>query len=95
MFWSNTFLVAIAFFGFALPPLMPLEHEARRLTMALGAVSLVAWAAFVRRFPCPRCGRDIGGAFGNRASGFAPSSRNDTPADRCPHCSVALDERCR
>ena len=91
MLWSNTTLVAIAFFGFALPPLLPLEPDTRRLTIAVGAVCLVAWAAFARRFPCPKCGGDIGGMFGNRASGFAPSGRNDKPADRCPHCGVSLD----
>ena len=94
MLWSNTILIAIAFLGFALPPLMPLEPDARRLTIAVAAVSLVAWAAFARRFPCPRCGRDIGGMFGNRASGFAPSGRDDKPTDRCPHCGVSLDEPC-
>jgi hypothetical protein len=36
MFWSNTTLVAIAFFGFVLPPLLPLEPDTRRLTMAWG-----------------------------------------------------------
>lgn len=92
MLWSNMILIAIAFFGFALPPLMPLEPDARHLTMGVGAVSLVAWAAFARRFPCPRCGRDIGGMFGNRASGFAPSGRKEKPADRCPHCGIGLDE---
>ncbi len=92
MFWSNTFVVAIAFFGFGLPPFMPLAPETRHLTAAVGAISLVAWAAFARRFPCPRCGGDIGGMFGNRASGFAPSGRKDKPTDRCPHCGVSLDQ---
>jgi predicted RNA-binding Zn-ribbon protein involved in translation (DUF1610 family) len=92
MFWSNTILMVIAFFGFALPPLMPIDPEARRLTAAVGAVSLLAWAAFLTRFPCPRCGGNIGGMFGNRASGFAPSGRKDKPTNRCPHCGIGLDE---
>ena len=92
MFWSNTFVVAIALFAFALPPLMPLASETRHLTAAIGAISLVAWAAFVRRFPCPQCRGDIGGMFGNRASGFAPPGRKDKPTDRCPHCGISLDQ---
>jgi hypothetical protein len=94
MFWSNTFIVVIAFFGFALPALMPLASDTRRLTAAIGAISLLAWAAFLRRFPCPRCGGDIGGMFGNRASGFAPSGPRDKPTERCPHCGVSLDQPC-
>jgi predicted RNA-binding Zn-ribbon protein involved in translation (DUF1610 family) len=91
MFWSNAVVVAIAFFGFALPPLLPIDEDARKLTVGVGAVALVAWAAFVRRFPCPRCGNNIGGAFGNRAAGFALSGRKEKPANACPRCGLSLD----
>jgi hypothetical protein len=91
MLWSNTILVAIAFFGFALPLILPIDDDAARLTMGLGVVALLAWGAFARRFPCPKCRSNIGGAFGNRAAGFAPSGRNEKPANACPHCGVSLD----
>ena len=91
MFWSNAALLAIALLGFALPPLLPLSQDANRLTVGVAAVMLVAWAAFARRFPCPKCGGNIGGMFGQRASGFAPSGRNDKPVKNCPHCGISLD----
>jgi hypothetical protein len=91
MLWSNAVLFAIVFLGFALPPLLPLDPNASRLTVGVAAVMLVAWAAFVRRFPCPRCGGNIGGMFGQRASGFIRSGRNEKAANNCPHCGVSLD----
>jgi len=91
MFWSNAVLCAVVFLGFALPPLLPLNQEARRLTEGVAAVMLVACAAFAMRFPCPRCARNIGGMFGQRASGFAPSGPKERPANNCPHCGASLD----
>src|ERR1700747_760320 len=54
MFWSNTFIVVIAFFGFALPALMPLASDTRRLTAAIGPVPEVVegeGVVSVRGFP--------------------------------------------
>ncbi len=93
MKWSNTAFAGIVFLGFALPPLLPLTREAEALTVGVAAAALVAWAAFARRFACPRCGGNIGGAFGNRASGFAVGSRKERPANNCPHCGASLDAR--
>ena len=93
MLWSNAILFAIVFLGFALPPFLPLRRDASELTVGVAAVILVAWAAFARRFPCPKCGGNIGGMFGHRASGFAPTSRNDKSPDNCPHCGISLDAR--
>jgi hypothetical protein len=91
MLWANAAFVGITLFGFILPEFVPIEDDARRLTLGIGAVALVAWAAFATRFPCPRCGGNIGGAFGYRASGFAPSGRKDKPISNCPHCGASLD----
>jgi hypothetical protein len=90
---ANMIGIAIVFFGFGLPPLLPIEAEVRDLVMAIASVALLLGWAFVSRFPCPICGRNVGGMFGNRASGLTPSGRGEKPANSCPHCGVSLDRR--